>query len=172
MRTIKFWALAVLVASACFGQDQNKTAAPSEPVKFYRLDFTVKELEGGKVINSRAYSMSASTDNSSGVSSVRTGNKVPVKMSQGVSYQMVDVGVNIDCRRVKAEGDALSFDATAEVSSVAPSEVSESGPIIRQNRWTAAVLIPLKKTTIIFSSDDPSSKRQVQLEVTASPINH
>jgi hypothetical protein len=44
-------------------------------------------------------------------------------------------------------------------------------PTIRQNRWVSTVAVPLKKPTVIFSSDDLTSKRQMQLELTATPIN-
>jgi hypothetical protein len=43
-------------------------------------------------------------------------------------------------------------------------------PVIRQVKWNAPVIVPLGKPTVIFSSDDPSSKRQMQLELTARPI--
>jgi hypothetical protein len=32
------------------------------------------------------------------------------------------------------------------------------------------VIVPLKKPTVVFSSDDVASKRQMQLELTATPI--
>ena len=45
-----------------------------------------------------------------------------------------------------------------------------SAPMIRQNRWTSNVVVPLKKPTVIFSSDDLTTKHQMQLELTATPI--
>jgi hypothetical protein len=43
-------------------------------------------------------------------------------------------------------------------------------PSIRSNSWSSVVIVPLKTPTLIFSSDDPASKRQMQLELTATPI--
>jgi hypothetical protein len=43
-------------------------------------------------------------------------------------------------------------------------------PVIRQNRWSSNVVVPLKKPTLIFASDDATSKRQMQLELTAAPV--
>jgi hypothetical protein len=43
-------------------------------------------------------------------------------------------------------------------------------PVTRQNQWRSAVVIPVKKPTVVFSSDDVSSKRQLQLELTATPV--
>ncbi len=52
-----------------------------------------------------------------------------------------------------------------------PSEpVAPGRPTIRQNRWTSVTIVPLKKPTLLFSSDDPMSKRQMQLELTVTPI--
>jgi hypothetical protein len=59
---------------------------------------------------------------------------------------------------------------SADLSTVQPSEAPNTPPIIRQNRWGSHVLVPLKKPTVIFSSDDLTTKRQMQLEVTATPI--
>jgi hypothetical protein len=43
--------------------------------------------------------------------------------------------------------------------------------VVRQAKWSSIVLIPIRKgPTVIFSSDDPASKRQLQLEVTATPL--
>jgi hypothetical protein len=58
---------------------------------------------------------------------------------------------------------------TAEVSSAAET-TDAPAPVIRQVKWNSPVIVPLRKPTIIFSSDDPSSKRQMQLELTAIPI--
>jgi hypothetical protein len=57
----------------------------------------------------------------------------------------------------------------AEVSSAAETPDAPA-PVIRQVKWNSPVIVPLGKPTVIFSSDDPSSKRQMQLELTARPI--
>lgn len=61
---------------------------------------------------------------------------------------------------------------TAEVSSVAAGTdlTSTLGPLIRQFKWNADVLIAPGVPTTIFSSDDVSSKTRMQLEVTATVI--
>jgi hypothetical protein len=42
--------------------------------------------------------------------------------------------------------------------------------LLRQNRWRSDVLVPLRKPTVIFSSDDPTSTHKMQVELTATPI--
>ena len=79
--------------------------------------------------------------------------------------------MNIDCRAVKEVERGLSLNVSADISSV-PSEPVPAGtaPTVRQNKWSSPAIVPLKKPTLLFSSDDPMSKRQMQLELTVTPI--
>ncbi len=148
-----------LVAGSCLAQTP-------EPSKFFKLDFVVKEVEANKVLNTRSYSMTVSTDKSSGHSSLRSGSKVP--NANNNSY--IDVGVNIDCFAVRELDNELAMVLTAEVNSLPQDPAATALPLMRQNRWTSNVSVPLKRPTIVFSSDDVTSKHQMQLELTATPI--
>ena len=105
-----------LVAS-CFAQSEK--AAPQEE-HFYRLDYVVKEVDGGKVVNSRNYSTMITTGR---VAEVRTGNKVPYSSDKGVAYQ--DVGMNIDARRPREVENQLALEISADLSSVAPVKLAQ-----------------------------------------------
>ena len=150
-----------LMAGACLAQD-------AVPPKFYKLEFVVKEVEGTKVLNARAFSVTASTDRLEAKCLIRTGSKLP---TPGGGY--LDVGVNIDCYNVKQTQipEGVSLTVSADISSI-PQEppMPGSAPMIRQNRWTSNVIVPLKKPTVLFSSDDLTTKHQMQLELTATPI--
>ena len=137
----------------------------AEPIGYYRIDFVIKEVEGGKVLNSRAYSMTTSTSPRN--SSIRTGSKVPYQTGSG-QYNYAEVGINIDCKNMKEENNRLILDVLAEVSSTAQGTEGSSTPIIRQNRWISTVTVPLNKPTTVFSSDDVTAKRQMQVEITAT----
>lgn len=170
-------ALAVTLGTG-FAQDQEaaRSLEASKPLKFYRLDFVVKEVEGGKVLNARSYSMVAGDTKDSG--SIRTGNRIPLLLQSGgpgpTSQQYIDTGVNIDYHSVKPTERDLSLFVSVEITSV-PTSLDASAmtvnPVIRTNRWRSLAIVPLKKPTVIFSSDDPGSKRQMQMELTATPIN-
>jgi hypothetical protein len=161
-------------------QDAGKTV---EPQKFYKLEFVVKEVEGGKVLNARTYSTTVLADaKDSGSTSIRAGGGVPYQTTTTMadsktlqSFQYFEIGVNIDCRAVKEVERGLSLYVSASISSVtsdpaAPTAASTAPPTVRQNTWSSVTIMPLKKPTVIFSSDDPASKRQMQLELTATPI--
>lgn len=163
-----------LAAGTAFAQAPD-ASKPAEPQKFYKLEFVVKEVEAGKLLNARSYSTTVAANGEN--ASIRTGTKVPVQTG-GASqmFQYVDVGVNLDCRAVKEAGGALVMLVAADVSSIpADSAATQAtstpaSPMIRQNRWSSPVFVPLKQRTLLFSSDDLASKRQMQLEVTATPI--
>ena len=150
-----------LMAVTCLAQNSE---APKESPKFYRLEFVVKELEAGKVINSRAYSMTASTGGE--VSSIRTNSRVQLPTTG-----QVGVGVTIEGRKLKEMRNELSLFVKAEISSIVQESGTSSGsPIIRQNVWESAVIVPIRKPSVVFKADDTATKQQMQLELTAAPI--
>jgi type II secretory pathway component GspD/PulD (secretin) len=165
-----------ILVVAGVGSAQNQEAPKSaEPQKFYKLEFVVKEVEGSKVLNARSYSMTVAADTRE-TASMRTGSRVPFVVGSGNSVQYIDIGVNIDCRSIREVQDGLALFLTAEISSV-PSESQSPAstgaatpPVVRQNKWSSSAIVPLKRATLVFSSDDVASKRQMQLELTATPI--
>lgn len=172
---IAILAIAVLTPSQSFAQS-NVGAKPAPSVEqqhFYHLDFVVKEVEAGRAINSRSYSMIITTH---GRASIRTGTKVPFNTStapNNAQYTQIDVGVNIDCYQAQEIAGQLALNVKADISSLAdPSDGSHSGvpPVIRRNTWDSGVIVPIKQPTTIFSSDDLGSKRKMQLELIATRI--
>lgn len=158
----RFLAL-TLLAGTCFGQNPESS-------KFYKLDFVVKEMEGPKVVNARAYSTIVSTAKSSPPTSIRTGSRVPVPTAPGsAQFNYVEVGVNIDCRSVEEVASELSLLVTADINSTLQESTAVT-PVLRSNKWTSMVIVPIGKPIVVFSSDDVTAKRQMQLELTATPI--
>lgn len=159
-----------------FAQEPASQSAPAKgadgPVHFYHLEFVVQELGGdGKPANSRVYTIDANTDRVTRNTSIRTGSRVPVPTS-GNTFQYIDLGVNIDVHNAHEVDGKLALEVNAEISSLAtPASVGESSaPVIRSNRWQAPVLIPINKASIIFTSDSLDSKGNMQIQVTAKPI--
>lgn len=132
--------------------------------EFYRLDFVLKENEGGKMVNTRSFQMMLQSDEGR-MSSIRSGDKIPVpQVGTGGQTIYIDVGVNLDVRQLHHVGGEVEMDITAEASS------ADTSNVIRQTRWNSIVTIPVGKPVVIFSSEGPTAKRQLQLEVTATPI--
>jgi hypothetical protein len=154
----------------------QSTSAPAAPLKYYKADFLVKEVDAsGHIVNSRSYSTILLTDNNGGVpKQVRSGDRIPIRVTtkDKGDIQYVDIGVSIDCRNVHELDQKLALTVTAEISSLpAGADLSSSlDPLIRQFKWNADVLIAPGVPTTIFSSDDVGSKTKVQVEMTATLI--
>ncbi len=168
-RTIKLVVIALaatLSGRVAFAQPQE--AKPEEATKYVHLDFTIKELDNGKVVTTRTYS-TISSAGPGGVCSIRTGDKIPVQSDKGATTYL-DVGVSIDCNSLRLAGNQLALHLTADISSQVPDGSKEGLPVIRQNRWTSSVIVPLGKVTTLFSFDGTATKRQSQLDLSATPI--
>ena len=175
---------AFVLTFCCAASSQEtvaKDTAPSGPSVRHLLKFVVKELEGGKVINSREYStyLAGGSKETAGTSSIRTGSKVPIPVSyetaRPTSTQItyIDVGVNIDVRGDRVEDGKLYCFIKAEITSIDTSANSENSVfprVVRQNSWSSPIFAPLGKPITLFSSDDVASKRTMQLELTASEV--
>jgi hypothetical protein len=172
LNTTKLWApflISAMLAGTCLAQSEKNK---DEQQKFYRLDFVIKEVADGKVVNARSYAIMISTGHSGDF--IRTGSKVPRQTGNPSNpYEYIDVGVNIDCRAGREVENQLALEVRAEVSNLVPGQTPGSGPLpplLRENKWSSHALVPLRKQTVIFSSDDPTSTHKMQVELTATPI--
>jgi hypothetical protein len=156
---------------------QSSTAPAPGPLKYYRADFLVKEIDAsGHATNTRNYSTILLTDNSGAAKQIRSGDRIPIATGGDekgeTKFQYIDIGVSIDCRLVHEVDQKLAVSVTAEISSVPGSKQIDSvlEPLIRQFKWNADVLIVPGVPTTIFASDDVSSKARIQVEMTATPV--
>lgn len=134
----------------------------------YRLDFSVNELEDGKKLNTRQYSMNLNSNSSN---EIKIGTRVPVETKEG-EFQYLDVGTNIWSRLDDRSGQ-VAIEVRAEISNFAlPDQGLEhpARPVIRQMKISAGTVATLGKPMLIGSVDDPNSKRQFQLEVTVTKL--
>jgi len=149
-------------------QDNNPAADRDKPVTPYRLDFSLHELEDGRKVNTRQYSMSLIQ----GVQwqELKIGTRVPVEMKQG-ELQYLDVGTNINARLQEIKS-VLDLEVHADLSNFAvPDQASKTTmPVLRQLRISGTTVVNTGKPVVIGVVDDPNSKRQFQLEVTATKL--
>ena len=187
MMTRKSLALGVVIGLAMCGtvrrlaaQDSaapKPTAAPQQtqpeaprPIHSYHLEFSLNELEDGKKINSRQYSMDVSTASNNG--RVQAGTRVPIVKADG-SVDYLDVSTRISVSHIVERDGALSIDFSCDVQSPAPAD-GASGlgklPILRTLSMNGAAILTVGKAAMVSVADDPNSKRQFQLEVTATQL--
>ncbi|MGB6385944.1 MAG: hypothetical protein WBD25_08935 [Terriglobales bacterium] len=147
---------------------KSTTQEPAKPLEAYRLDFSINELEDGKKINTRQYSMNLTPNQPQ---DIKIGTRVPVESKQG-EFDYLDVGTNISGRLMSRNGQ-LELIVNTDMSNFAiPEQASghEAHPVIRQLRIGGSTLVMLGKPMVIGSADDPNSKRQFQVEVTMTKL--
>lgn len=178
MALIFFPKVKLLAQESEKSSDAAKT--PEPPAHFYHLEFVVQETgPDGKPTNSRSYSGTVSTSRTDRGFSMRTGSRVPIatgsfegQNKNMTQFQYIDVGVSIDARDARESGDKLALSLNADISSLGDNQningVNE--PVIRQNKWQAAALIPIGKATTVFTSDILDNKGGMQLVVTATLV--
>jgi hypothetical protein len=140
----------------------------------YRVDFTISELEDGKKINARQYSMNFKSPEAN---EMKIGTRVPVEVKAG-EVQYLDVGTSIWARvKDQADGGAalgnnIMLNVKAELSNFAiPDQQNQTmRPAIRQMKIEASTIAVVGKPMIVGSADDPNSKRQFQLEVIVTKL--
>ncbi|MDD5542948.1 MAG: hypothetical protein PHX83_07205 [Acidobacteriia bacterium] len=144
---------------------------PLRVASSYRLDFMMNELEDGKKVNSREYTVMASPDE---WARLRIGTRVPYETMSGTarSVQYMDVGLNLDAR-LHLVGNDLALDTNGDFSSFAIPEQARGtapNPVTRNIRSSAQVVVTLGKPTLLSSIDDPNSTKRYQLEVTVTKL--
>ncbi len=194
MRRFVIIALMLLVAAAAVAQEkaepkpaENKPAARNDFTWArapYRLDYTVKELEDGKVINTRSYSLIVQSAEERGRSygELKSGSRIPIATTETKTgekqFQYIDVGVNISSQLYQLESGNLLLGSSVEISSIAlPDKEAQPGlnypaaqPMIRQIRSNITGEITAGKPNQIASVDDPVSRHRFQIEVTATKL--
>ncbi len=140
----------------------------------YRLDFKVFELEDGKRVNQRDFSMNASSRQNGGpTTTLRIGTRVPVGSGEKQNY--LDVGFRVYSQLTDQEGKLVA-NINLEMSSFALPEQntdprSSSMPVLRNSNFNVETLITPGKPQIIASIDDLNSKKKTQVELTATRID-
>ncbi len=176
MRRFVLITLVPLLAAAALAQETAKPARNdfSWARSPYRLDFAIKELDDGKVINSRSYSMVMQSAEERGRSygSVKAGSKVPIvttnKEGQPTTTYM-DVGVEINSQLYVLENGNLLLGANTEISSLAGAQTM-TNPILRAIHSNTTSEITAGKPAQIAIVDDPTSNHRFQIEVTATKL--
>ena len=145
-------------------QDQRE-----KPIQPYRLDFSVNELENGKKINSRHYSIDVTAGSAN---QIKIGTRVPVATG-GSGWQYMDVGTNI-WANLREGADDLQLEVRSDVSNLDMDSAHDhnvvSAPIVRQIQIHGSTLFVTGKVIVIGMVDDPNSNREFQVEVIATKL--
>jgi hypothetical protein len=158
-------AVAMVVPMAGAAQDKDTEQAKSPTWTFYKLDLVVREMDNGKLVNTRSYTMSQRVGD---WGQLRSGSRIPL-VFEVAKTQYVDIGLNLDSR-VQERGDTVAFDWRMELSSIPPDAESKGIPVIRTLRSNGQSLLLAGKPTILTSADDLNSTHKFVFEVTATKV--
>lgn len=154
-------------------------AGQAKAIKPYRLDFSLNEVEDGKTINTRHYSMNLTEGESD---EIKIGTRVPVTSGSvgehnnlvTTQFQYLDVGTRI-AARLEPSGGEIKLHVNSDISNIDTTAGDQrlgpvAAPIIRQIKIEGSTLLVVGKPILVGSVDDPNSKRQFQLEVTVTKL--
>jgi hypothetical protein len=173
--------LVALLAAITFAQAQDTPANQSAVKKdllhktAYRVDFKLYELEDGKRINQREYSLITTAMNRySGDGRIKIGTRVPITTSEK-QIQYMDVGLDLLCR-LAYEDEKLWGTFDVNISSFALPEQSadpRSGgnPILRTTHQNVETTLTPGKSMVLTTIDDLSSKKRMHIEVIATKLD-
>ena len=145
----------------------------------YRVEYTVRELEDGKKLNSRKCTLMLSRDPTRprvhGM--IRSGSNVPTGRAEDAEnkgrVQYAEVGIKIDCdvrEREKGVGLDTNFESSyVPEGSEGVSRIADA-PIIRQVRFSSESFVALDKPTVIGTVDDVMTTRRYEIEVTVTKM--
>lgn len=173
----------LLLPCAATAQDNAPSAPAASAIsnavstqQEYVFKFTAKEVENGRVINSREYMLhSQAGPDAPGAAQVKTGSRVPLPVGsfnsttppENMQYSYVDVGINFECSHIKMVNGRIAMVVLGDISSY--DQTPPKPAIVRQNKWGGSVSIPIGKTETIFSSDDLVSKKTLQVDLEVLP---
>src|SRR5579863_6458237 len=100
----------------------QETGQTSNSPHHYKLNLVVEQInDAGKIANNRAFVVVIGNGPAGGYpQSIRTGEKIPIATGAN-QFTYLDIGVNFDIRHVSENGGGVSFELSADVSSVADS---------------------------------------------------
>lgn len=162
---------------------QTSTKAPSDQAAkkdavetYYKMNFNIFELEDGKRVNQREYSMVSKSDEGR-PSTLRASTRVPIFTSGGEKQiQYIDAGLDIRCLSVREMAGKVAANCEVNISNFvlpeqSPEARNSAGPILRTTNATSWALLTPGKPTVVSTIDDVNSKKRIQIELTATKID-
>jgi hypothetical protein len=151
------------------GDSKAKAESSEKPVHAYRIDISINEMEDGKKINTRHYSM---LQNSRARGRVDITSRVTVPTPQA-PLDAITVGTTINCT-VSESGDDIALWVRGDFNHLLmnPDDRDQHGarPVVQQMSIDGGTLVTLGKPAVFAVVDDPSSNREFQLEATVTRL--
>lgn len=142
--------------------------AQAQPLRTYKLDFSINELDGGKKVDSRQYSMVMNNFGRPG--DVRAGTRVPAGVKSDGTVEYLDVNTSINVNLYNRGGQDAA-DVSCNVTSMAPgTDPASARPVLRTFSISGGSALLEGRPIVLGVADDPNTKRQFQLEMTVTEL--
>lgn len=173
-RFLRLLLVAGLVSAIGAAQD-----APKHIQKIYKVVFQIYEMEDGKKINERTYTLPVNTvDGNTRDGSMRVGTRVPIETgskSGDTMIQYIDVGLDLECNVTEQQDKFIVHGNLTLSSFVSPEQGTDlkgggMQPVLRQIKQSFTSLVSPGKPTLVTTMDDINSKKRMQVEVTATRL--
>jgi hypothetical protein len=144
--------------------DQTTKKETSRDSSIYRVSYKVNEVENGKTINSRSYTLMARVGERE---AVNIGSRVPVAFQGKLDYH--NVGMALSCT-IRPAGEKLVVHSEFNLNTIADKEPASvlPPPVTRQFYLQDDPVATLGKPTFVGSIDDIASNRRYVIEVTVT----
>lgn len=154
-------------------QDANaaKPPVPAAPAQVeqghsYRGDFSLIEIQNGKKVDTRQYSLTFGTN---GRGHISIGTRVPTTTKTDGTVSYLDANTTIDASIGERAHDTV-LDVNCNVTSVVPGlfpgQDPASPPILRILTISSVSMLVVGKQIVVGVADDPNSKAQFELDAT------
>jgi hypothetical protein len=153
----------------------NDAIVKKEAVPTYKMAFSIYELQDGKKINQRDYSLLVEA-NDRGANTLKIGTKVPIDTGKD-SYTYTDVGFELRCSAAETVNNKLAVSVDMTVSNFAIPEQNTdprtggSRPILRGVTQRVSAVVNPGKPQILTTMDDVNSTKRMQVELTATKVD-
>ena len=182
----KFLMLMIVALAACsLGAQEDAKKKQEKPdnepivkkaaVPTYKMAFSIYELQEGKKINQRDYSLLVEA-NGRGANTLKIGTKVPIDAGNGgITY--ADVGFEMRCSADEALNNKLEVSLDMTVTNFAiPEQNSDprtagSRPVLRGVTQRVSAVVNPGKPQILTTMDDVNSNKRMQVELTATKVD-
>jgi hypothetical protein len=165
-----------VIGGAAIAQETSKEAPKQEEGSqaasrsAYKLQFVLRELQDGKVVNTRDYA--GVIQENSGPVDLKIGSKIPVKTTEK-ELTYIDIGTSIRCWELKALPPVVALNCTVEMSTLAlPEQQVQNGistpPVLNQIRSETHPVVEEGKQAVISSMDDPISTKRYEIAITVN----
>lgn len=172
-------ALALLIGGAVTLTGAQDASAPHStqnaqaeaPPNAYRLDYTLTELQAGKKVDARQYSVNIGAEGRErAMGRIQIGTRVPVSTKADGTVDYLSVQTTISGTLYMRDGVQV-LDTVCDVSSVAPDKTGFGGhPILRTLTINNSTPLVEGKPVLVGTADDPNSDREFQLEVKVTEL--